>query len=170
MSITVMRPGATNDKMPAYLKDNLTTLEDFSKKLDGISQEIRAIESKLQSCGICLKFIHPTVNRGGWVRNKGRSDESHFNKVSFLGWLEENGKYRLVHGEAEQACHIDPVTGKTKPRTGVDDFTVIYSKALIETKAQVRLDNADYLPGFVKALTQHLRVATLRFTEDDIPF
>ena len=67
----------------------------------------------------------------------------------------------------EQLCEVLP-DGKWKARKDLDSFRVLDSTNFIETKAQVRLANIDYLSGFVKALTEHVQCLTARW--DDIPF
>jgi hypothetical protein len=167
MHSTTKRASTPAEKLPEYLKSNLSLLQEFTKKLDGVSQEIRDVEASLQACGICVRFVHPTVNHGGWIVRKGAPDQHAYYNVSFLGWIDHKGRYRLVHGEAEQACEILP-DGKWRARTGLDDFSLKDYTTLIETKAQVRLANADYLADFVKALTEHVDALTTRWA--DLPF
>ena len=51
MPSTTIRTANTAAQLPAYLKDNLSALQEFSKNLDKVSQEIRAVEASLCSAG-----------------------------------------------------------------------------------------------------------------------
>ena len=163
MPTSAARPA---DQLPSYLKENLTSLQGFTRQLDKVSQEVRDIEASLSACGICVNFIYPTVRGRSWIRYKGEPGEYHYSNTSVLAWMEVGDKYRLIQGDAEQAYKRLP-DGNPTLRTTSDAFIILQSKPLIETKAQVRLTESAFLPDFVKSLTEHVQTLTARWNDDD---
>jgi hypothetical protein len=163
MKIIASGTPAHADTRPDYLLSSLPSLQDFTKQLDKVSQEIRDVEATLKNCGICVKFIYAIGPYKAWIRGKGTEHVSHFRTTEVLAWVEVGDQYRLVHAEAEQACtHLGSQAFPLSKPTDFEFMTI--HKPLIECKAQVRLTSAPHLKDFVKALVQHIE--NFSFTAD----
>ncbi len=147
------------------IKKNKAFLSNFTKRLDIISADIKAVESALKDSGLCIPF-HFVLDRKLYTRN---STGEFFYEVKTLSWIKsEGGSFRVMYGEGYSNSNED----KDRLRVGVEcvhdfeDFEIRTMTPVFETQADIRYGLRDCLHHIIPSVVLHFSLNP----EADIPF
>ena len=150
-------------------------LEGVEEARNRVSNDIKALETYLQSLDLKTSFRHPTGecffpedDRVAAAALEYSGSASGEIREEALVWSEDKGSFRLLYEVScwDGSVEVDSPGG---PLFRDDNTLRREAKPLIETKFEVRKRMYQHLPNFVAHLAKHLDVGR-KFQLDDVPF